>query len=77
MTKREAVNRVKNIDLSEKGGQLWLWKNNYLLKGCQIIRQRLWLIKKVTVTKSKEKCLEKGRWFYKGKKEGLQKMTCE
>lgn len=26
MTKIEAVNRMKNVDLSE---QLWLWKNYY------------------------------------------------
>ena len=30
MTKSEAVNKIKNVDLNKKIGELWLYKNYFI-----------------------------------------------
>ena len=59
MTKSEAVNRMKNDNLSENSGQLRLWKK--MLYWCQIICQRLWLnnkASKIVLVKTCWRCLK-------------------
>ena len=53
-TKSEAVDRLENADLGEKSRLLRLWeKNNCLLLWYKIINNRLWLINKGIMKKTK------------------------